>query len=41
MGIFAKYANKSEYIIIVGCGRLGAHLADTLSDDGKEVLIID
>ena len=41
MGIFAKHANKSEYIIIVGCGRLGAHLADTLSDDGKDVLIID
>ena len=33
--------NFSEYCIIVGCGRLGANLANTLSDEGGNVLIID
>ena len=33
--------NFSEYSIIVGCGRLGANLANTLSDEGSNVLIID
>lgn len=28
-------------IIIVGCGRLGANLANRLSGDGKSVIIID
>ena len=27
--------------IIIGCGRLGANLANTLSDEGKNVVIID
>ncbi|MCL2163672.1 MAG: TrkA family potassium uptake protein [Oscillospiraceae bacterium] len=27
--------------IIAGCGRLGANLANTLSNDGKDVVIID
>lgn len=40
MGLF-KERKKKEYIIIVGCGRLGAKLADTLSESGKKVLIID
>jgi trk system potassium uptake protein TrkA len=31
----------SGHIIIVGCGRLGANLADTLSDGGKSIVIID
>jgi trk system potassium uptake protein TrkA len=30
-----------ENIIIVGCGRLGANLANTMSDEGKSVVIID
>ena len=30
-----------NYVIIVGCGRLGANLANTLSDNGGNVLIID
>ncbi len=36
-------SNKADdgHIIIVGCGRLGANLANTLSDDGKSVVIID
>ena len=34
-------AKKSDYIIIVGCGRLGANLASALSDDGGNVLIRD
>ena len=32
---------KDNYIIIVGCGRLGANLANTLSDDNGNVLIMD
>jgi trk system potassium uptake protein TrkA len=28
-------------IIIAGCGRLGANLANTLSDSGRNVIIID
>ena len=32
---------KSDYTIIVGCGRLGANLANALSDEGENVLIID
>lgn len=31
----------NNYVIIVGCGRLGANLANTLSDNGGNVLIID
>lgn len=29
------------YTIIIGCGRLGASLASNLSDQGKDVLVID
>jgi trk system potassium uptake protein TrkA len=31
----------SSYIIIVGCGRLGSHLANQLSRDGNSVVVID
>ena len=34
-------AQKTDYIIIIGCGRLGANLASALSDDGGNVLIMD
>ncbi|MDD4159931.1 MAG: TrkA family potassium uptake protein [Synergistaceae bacterium] len=30
-----------KYTIVIGCGRLGANLANTLSDEGGNVLIID
>ena len=30
-----------DYTIIIGCGRLGASLAGTLSDSGRDVLIMD
>lgn len=30
-----------NYTIVIGCGRLGANLANTLSDEGGNVLIID
>ena len=30
-----------DYTIVIGCGRLGANLANTLSDKGGNVLIID
>ena len=34
-------APKTDYTIIVGCGRLGANLASALSDEGHNVLIMD
>lgn len=40
MKFFEKKKNN-EYTIIIGCGRLGANLANTLSNDGKDVLIMD
>lgn len=33
--------SNNNYNIIIGCGRLGANLANTLSDEGADVLIID
>ena len=30
-----------EYTIIVGCGRLGANLADEISESGGNIMIID
>jgi trk system potassium uptake protein TrkA len=39
-----KFLTKSKdekYTIIVGCGRLGANLANTISDRGENVAIID
>jgi trk system potassium uptake protein TrkA len=37
------FLNKKhgDYTIIVGCGRLGANLANTLSDNGGNIAIID
>ena len=32
---------NSRYIIVVGCGRLGSHLANCLSRDGNLVVVID
>ena len=32
---------SGDYIIIIGCGRLGASLANTLSDKNGSVLIMD
>lgn len=40
MRIF-KTKNNDDYTIIIGCGRLGANLANTLSDAGENVLIMD
>ena len=36
-----KNRRQSSYTIIVGCGRLGANLANTLSGEGENVLILD
>ena len=33
--------NIDAYTIIIGCGRLGANLANTLSNEGENVLIMD
>lgn len=32
---------RSEYIIIVGCGRLGGSLANQLSREGHQIVVID
>ena len=40
MKLFANKRNGG-YTIVVGCGRLGANLADTLSNKGEDVAIID
>ncbi len=36
-----KVNRKDDYIIIIGCGRLGSHLANLLSASKKSVVIID
>lgn len=43
MGLWNSERNKREtsYTIVVGCGRLGANLANALSDKGENVTIID
>lgn len=40
MNIFKKKTSEA-YTVIIGCGRLGANLANELSNEGKNVLIID
>jgi trk system potassium uptake protein len=32
---------EKEYVVIAGCGRLGAHLANQLSREGHSVVVID
>ena len=41
--MFKMFENKknNDYVLIVGCGRLGANLANTLSNDNGNVLIMD
>lgn len=34
-------ASKNEYIVVVGCGRLGVYLANRLSRQGHSVVAID
>ena len=36
-----KNKKQSTYTVIIGCGRLGANLANTLSGEGENVLILD
>lgn len=36
-----KNKKQSTYTVIIGCGRLGANLANTLSEGGENVLILD
>lgn len=38
---FLPRKKRRSYTIIIGCGRLGANLANTLSDEGEEALILD
>lgn len=35
----AEYA--SLYVVVVGCGRVGSHLAETLSRQGAGVVVVD
>ncbi|NNJ29304.1 potassium channel family protein [Lacrimispora defluvii] len=41
MKIQISKQKNENYTIIIGCGRLGANLANTLSDNEEDVLIID
>ena len=41
MKLLTKHRDNAGYTIIAGCGRLGADLANTLSDSGGDVVIID
>lgn len=36
-----KKNKRSDVTVIAGCGRLGASLANTLSDEGESVIVID
>ncbi len=38
---FFESRKKDDYTIIIGCGRLGADLANSLSNEGEDVLIMD
>ena len=39
--VFFKEHKADKNIIIIGCGRLGSRIANTLSDKGENVLVID
>ncbi|MDL2301108.1 TrkA family potassium uptake protein [Lachnospiraceae bacterium OttesenSCG-928-D06] len=41
MSLFGGKNKFNHYTIVIGCGQLGASLANTLSDVGVSVLIID
>lgn len=41
MTVSTHLKTPTDYTIIIGCGRLGANLANTLSDAGGSVLVID
>lgn len=32
---------RSRYIVVVGCGRVGSHLANQLSRDGNSIVVVD
>ncbi len=38
---FFEPKKQDTYTVIIGCGRLGANLANTLSNEGENVLIMD
>lgn len=35
------FKNKENYTIIIGCSRLGSNIANALSNEGENVLVID
>lgn len=37
----SKQKNDKEYTIIIGCGRLGSNIANELSNEGQDVMMID
>lgn len=41
MGLLMDKKENEDYTIVIGCGRLGANLANKLSDGGGNVLVID
>ncbi len=38
---FSEAKKQDTYTVIIGCGRLGANLANALSNEGENVLIMD
>lgn len=40
MGLFSQ-TKLNDYTLIIGCSRLGAYLANMLSDNGNNVMILD
>ncbi|MDR1906149.1 MAG: TrkA family potassium uptake protein [Clostridiales bacterium] len=38
---FKNREKESDYSIIIGCGRLGASIADNLSEKGRSVMVVD
>lgn len=41
MKIGEKNSKKTEYVIIIGCGRLGSSVANKLSRERKSIVVID
>ena len=41
MGFFDRNKHNEQYVVIIGCGRLGAKIANELSMQGENVQVID
>ena len=41
MNIMKKDSKKNKYVVIIGCGRVGASIANSLSEKNIDVTVID